>query len=97
MRAEYDSAADAISIVLADNARAVRGVEVHERAVVDLSAEGPVAVQLLYPGDGIDEPLLAAAARFDLDAEAIEAAASSALAAPDRVVNLDVAERGAPA
>lgn len=42
---------------------------------------------------GIDEPLAAVAARYDLDLEALHAAAQSALAAPDRVIVLEVAAR----
>jgi hypothetical protein len=52
-------------------------------------------VQLLYPDLGVDEPLTAVANRYDLDAEALIAAARAALAAPDRVVTLDVAVRAA--
>jgi hypothetical protein len=51
----------------------------------------PVEVQLLYPDMGIAEPLAAVADRYDLDREALEAAAQSALAAPNRVVSVDVA------
>ena len=53
-------------------------------------------VQLLYPDMGISEPLGAVAERYDLDLEALHAAAQSALAAPDRVVVLEVEAR-APA
>ena len=42
---------------------------------------------------GIVEPLAAVAERYDLDREALQAAAQSALAAPDRVVSLEVAAR----
>jgi len=49
----------------------------------------PVNIELLSPAKHL--PLLAVAARrHRLDAEALEAAARSALAAPDRVVVLDV-------
>lgn len=51
----------------------------------------PVEVQLLYPAMGIYEPLAAVADRYDLDREALEAAAQSALAAPNRVVSVEVA------
>lgn len=44
----------------------------------------------------ISEPLGAVAERYDLDLEALHAAAQSALAAPDRVVVLEVEAR-APA
>lgn len=52
-----------------------------------------IDVELLYPGDGIEEPLRAAADRFGLGLEALCAAARSALAAPDRLITLEVAAR----
>jgi hypothetical protein len=93
MRADYDSAANAISIVIADASRADGGDEVHPRAIVALAAGKAIEVQLLYPGLGLDEPFGAAVER--LDREALHAAAQSALAAPDRVVSLEVAARTA--
>jgi hypothetical protein len=48
-------------------------------------------VQILYPDLGVSEPLASVAARYGLDLEALDAAAKSALAAPDRVVVLEVA------
>jgi hypothetical protein len=95
MRADYDSTANAISIKLADVLHADRSDEVHSRAVVALADGNPVEVQLLYPDMGLDEPLAAVSDRYDLDLEALEAAAHSALAAPDRVVSLEVAGRAA--
>ncbi len=91
MQADYDSSANAISIVLTDTPRAEHSDEVHVRAIVALSAGRPVEVQLLYPDMGISEPLAAVADRYDLDREALEAAARSALAAPNRVVSVEVA------
>ena len=70
--------------------------EVHSRAIVALADGTPVEVQLLYPDLGISEPLAAVADRYELDREALNAAAQSALAAPDRVVMLEVGAR-APA
>lgn len=96
MRADYDSSANAISIALADVKSAERSDEVHTRAIVALAEGRPVEVQLLYPDMGIAEPLAAVADRYDLDREALEAAARSALAAPNRVVSLEVAA-GSPA
>ena len=96
MKAEYDSEADALSILFAEGVHAVRGERVHPRAIVDMSADGPLGVQLLYPGRGIEEPLAAAASEFGLDREALEAAARSALSAPDREVSLDVANTASP-
>lgn len=96
MQADYDSAANAISIAINDAVRADRSDEVHSRAIVALAEGSPVEVQLLYPDLGITEPLSAVAERYQLDREALEAAARSALAAPDRVVRLEIGER-APA
>lgn len=93
MRADYDSAANAISIGVSDAPHAERGEEVHSRAIVALADNKPVEVQLLYPDLGITEPLAAVADRYELDLEALHAAAQSALAAPDRVVVLEVAVR----
>jgi hypothetical protein len=97
MRADYDSTADAISIALADAGIADGSDEVlHGRAIVALAGGRPVEIQVLYPDLGISEPLAAVACRYDLDREALQAAAQSALAAPDRVVTVDVQAR-APA
>lgn len=95
MQADYDSTANAISITVADAQRADHSDEIHPRAVVALLDERPVEVQLLYPDLGISEPLAAVAARYGLDLEALTAAAQSALAAPDRVISLEVAARSA--
>ena len=91
MRADYDSSANAISIVIAEGAHADQSDEVHARAIVALAEGRPVEVQVLYPDMGLTEPLLAVAERYELDREALQAAAQSALAAPDRVVVLEVA------
>jgi hypothetical protein len=93
MRADYDSTANAISIALTDAAQADSSDEVHSRAIVALADTKPVEVQVLYPNTGIDEPLAAVADRYELDLEALHAAAQSALAAPDRVVALEVGDR----
>lgn len=96
MRADYDSAANAISIAITDAPHADASDEVHPRAIVALDQGRPVEVQLLYPDIGIAEPLAAVADRYELDREALQAAAQSALAAPDRVVKVEVEAR-APA
>jgi hypothetical protein len=93
MRADYDSSANAISIAISDATHADTGDGVHSRAVVALADGQPVEVQLLYPDLGISEPLSAVVERYALDLEALHAAAQSALAAPDRVVVLEVAAR----
>jgi hypothetical protein len=90
MRAEYDSEADALSIDLVE----VEEWEATESVDDDFCnvavASGRAAnVELLAPREHLD--LLALAAeRFHLDGTALEAAAQSALAAPDRTVVLDV-------
>jgi hypothetical protein len=93
MRADYDSTANAISIAITDAPHADASDEVDPRAIVALEGGKPVEVQLLYPDLGIAGPLAAVAARYDIDHEALEAAAQSALAAPDRVVNVEVEAR----
>ncbi|HSS04994.1 MAG TPA: hypothetical protein VLK89_07400 [Solirubrobacterales bacterium] len=95
MRADYDSTANAISIALDRGGRAEQADQVHSRAVVALRDSRPIELQLLYPDLGIEEPVLAVAARYGLDWEALVAAAQAALAAPDRTVTLAVAVRSA--
>lgn len=95
MQADYDSTANAISITIADAQHADHSDEIHPRAIVALLDERPVEMQLLYPDLGISEPLAAIADRYGLDYQALAAAAQSALAAPDRVISLQVAARSA--
>ncbi|MGH2874230.1 MAG: hypothetical protein ACRDL5_17440 [Solirubrobacteraceae bacterium] len=95
MRADFDSHANAISITLAETRVADASDEVHPRAIVALAAGRPIELQLLYPDRGISAPLAAAAERYELDLEALQAAAQSALAAPDRLVSLEIAARPA--
>jgi len=98
MRAEYDSQADALAIhLVADpwdrGEEEPRDEEVHSRGVVSLADGRPVSIEVLYPDRGLEEPLVAAADRYNLDREALLAAAHSALAAPDRVITIDVGVR----
>jgi hypothetical protein len=65
--------------------------QTHPRAVVALRGGEPIELQVLYPDLGVDEPLRAVASHYGLDSEALTAAASAALAAPDRTVTVDVA------
>lgn len=95
MRADYDTSANAISIALTDARNAEHSDEVHPRAIVAVAASKPVEVQLLYPDLGLTEPLTAVAERYGLDVQALQAAAQSALAAPDRVVSVEVAAKSA--
>ena len=93
MRADYDSEANAISITFVQEAHAQRADQRHPRAVVAIREDEPVELQLLYPDLGVDEPLRAVAEHYGLDPEALIAAANAALAAPDRVVTVEVAVR----
>ena len=95
MKADYDSKANAMSIDLTGAASWEHCEQVADRVNVAIANGRPVNVEILYPTKGIDEPLRAAAERYDLDAEALIAAARAALAAPDRTITLDVAVRAA--
>ncbi len=90
MRADYDSQADALSIDL-------RSFEHYERqehvdddfCVVGFAGGVPVRIALLSPAEHIDL-LEVAAERYELNGVALVATAQAALAAPDRVVTLEV-------
>lgn len=90
MRAEYDSEADALSIDLLDVER-WDGAEIVDvdHCTVALSRGRPANLELLAPSGHL-ALLDRAAERHGLDAQALRAAAQSALAAPDRMVVLDV-------
>lgn len=96
MKADYDSEANALSIDLVDARRWDDNEAVGQRVNVAIASGQPVNVELLYPNLGLQEPLQAAADRFELDAEALIAAAQAAIAAPDRVATVEVSVR-APA
>ena len=96
MRADFDSQANAISIRLADVDRADRADQIDKRTIVAVRDGQPIELQVLYPDLGLDAPLQAVADRYDLDADALTAAATAALAAPDRAVTLDVAASPTP-
>jgi len=90
MRAEYDSTADALSIDLIEVDRWEGSDAVDDTYCRVAFAGGlPVNVELLSPSEHLDL-LGVAATRHGLDAQALQAAARSALAAPDRTVVLDV-------
>lgn len=95
MRADYDSQGKTIQITLQDVERADYGDKIDEplAAIVAVANDEAVAVDLLGPDLDIEGPLKIAAERYDLDREALVAAARAALAAPDRVVRLDVGVR----
>ena len=67
-------------------------------AAVGLAADGrPVDVEILRVDDGIEAPLDAAAARYDLDRSALESAARAAIASADREVVLEISQAGSAA
>ncbi|HEX5763286.1 MAG TPA: hypothetical protein VFY04_09220 [Solirubrobacterales bacterium] len=95
MKAVYDSKANALSIDLVSRRHWEGSEEVTSTVNVSFADGEPANVELLYPDLGIDEPLRAAADRFDLDAEALIATARAAIAAPDREVTVEVGVRAA--
>lgn len=93
MRADYDSEANALSIDLIDALHWEGSVGIGERVNVSFVGTKPVNVELLYPDLGLEQPLREAAERYELDAEALIAAAFAAIAAPDREVKLELSAR----
>lgn len=91
MRADYDSKGDTIQIELEPADRLDRDDAGIAGVIVGIRGEKPVMIDVISVGAEVDERLRAAAERYDLDAEALIAAAQAALAAPDRAVTLDVA------
>jgi len=90
MRAEYDSEADALSIDLIEapyweGADPIDG----DFCTIALSEGRAANVELLAPREHLGL-LERAAEKHGLDREALRAAAESALAAPDRVVVVEV-------
>jgi hypothetical protein len=90
MKADYDSEADALSIQFAcfrhyDHQESVDEDNCHVGVVADRAVD----IELLYPARHLDL-LGIAAERYDLDGEALLAVAKAALAAPDRLVTMDV-------
>jgi uncharacterized protein YuzE len=93
MRADYDSQADALSIIVRDFDRFEHEEQIDDDYCnVGLSGGVPVHVELIAPRDHLDL-LRIVSKRYDLDATALTAAAQAALAAPDRVITMDVAAR----
>lgn len=93
MRVDYDSQADALDIRLIQFDRYERQEQVHDSYCTVGFAEGRVAdVEVLSPAAHLDL-LEVVAERYDLDGDALLAAAKAGLAAPDRVVKLEVGVR----
>jgi hypothetical protein len=96
MRADYDSEGDTIQIELEPVPTLGHAEDVENgAAIVSVHENRPVVVDVIGTRNGFEHPLRVAAERYDLDAEALIAAARAALAAPDRAVTLDVAVRAA--
>jgi hypothetical protein len=90
MRVDFDSEANALDIELFPFKRFERQESVDDTyCQVGFAKGAPASVELLSPADQISL-LDVAARRYDLDAEALKAAARAALAAPDRVVTIEV-------
>lgn len=96
MRAEYDSRVGTLAIELVNADRADYGDDTIAGAVVHVRSERPVAIDILNT-DRLDEALAAIAERYDLDVQVLNAGARSALAVPDRAVDLDVHARATAA
>ncbi len=95
MRADYDSKADALTIELHQVERFDRGEQVDDDYCnVGIVGDRVVAIELLYPNEHLDL-LDRAVEQYGLDGPALVAAAKAALAVPDRLVVMDVAERAA--
>lgn len=95
MRADYDSEGDTVQIQLERVRQLGHGEDVDGGSVVVGIHEGrPVCIDVLSARRcGVEGPLETAAGLYDLDAEALIAAAQAALAAPDRTVMLEVGIR----
>jgi hypothetical protein len=95
MRADYDSKGDTIQIELEPVDRLDRDDADIAGVIVGIRNEKPVMVDVIGTRSGIDKQLRIAAERYELDSEALVAAAQAALAAPNRTITLDVALRSA--
>jgi len=96
MKVDYDSEADALSIDLVEVDRWDFGEEIENTSCTVAMRDGrPVNVELLSPADNLAQ-LEIAARRFDLDPEALLAAARAGLSVPDRPVTVEI-EKPSPA
>jgi hypothetical protein len=90
MRIDYDSKADALDIRLASFSHYDHQEQIDDSScTVGFAGGRLVDIELLDPAVHLDL-LEQVADRFDLDGEALLAAAKAGLAAPDRVVELKV-------
>ena len=93
MRADYDSEADVLDIELVRFER-LEGQDSVDDTYCQVGFAGgvPASIELLVPADHLDL-LDVVAGRYELDGVALLAAAQAALAAPDRIVDLEVGIR----
>jgi hypothetical protein len=91
MRADYDKAADTIQIELKSVDRLDGDVANIPGVLVGIRDQKPVLIDVVGTGADLEERLRAVGERFELDPEALIAAARAALSAPNRSVTLDVA------
>jgi hypothetical protein len=92
MHADYDSKADALDLELVRFDHYDDQVQVDGNfCTVGFAGGRPVSVGLLYPAKNLDL-LEVAAERYGLDGAALLAAAKAALAAPDRLVTMDLSK-----
>jgi len=90
MKVDYDSEADALSIDLIEVDRWDFGEEIEETSCTVAMRDGqPVNVELLSPAKNLAQ-LEVAARRFDLDPQALLAAARAGLSVPDRPVTVEI-------
>jgi hypothetical protein len=93
MRADYDSEANALDIELVRFKRLEGQDSVDDTyCQVGFSEGVPASIELLSPAKHL-ELLDVVAGRYELDGIALLAAAKAALAAPDRIVDLEVSAR----
>jgi predicted thioesterase len=90
MRADYDKTADTIQIELEPTDRLDGDVTTIPGVFVGIRHEKPVLIDLVGTRVGVEQRLTAVGKCFELDAEALVAAAQAALSAPDRAVTVDV-------
>jgi hypothetical protein len=90
MKVDYDSEADALSIDLVEVDRWDFGKEIDDTScTVAIRGGRPVNVELLSPAKNLAQ-LEIAAERFDLDPQALLAAARAGLSVPDRSVRVEI-------
>lgn len=97
MKADYDSQGDTIQIDLVDPVGRVDygNDEVDDGLVISIRDGLPVRIDVIGTGGDLTASLRRAGEHYDLDSEALLAAARAAVAAPDREVMLDVGSRAA--